>query len=158
MKNYISINGKQTELTDKQLKQLGIEVEEEFGTLGLALHDYRYGANLKGKIHNTQLKNEFAEDIECSLFKKESHVKRYIEIQHENTIWNQISRWVIENDDGWRVDWDDDSQTKWHIYYAGDPKLWFTSMSISKIWSTVYMSEDNAKKLVEILNKQKIKP
>ena len=70
---------------------------------------------------------------------------------------NRLLAWLAENDDGWVADWNDNVQAKCHVYLGCDPEEEVPySFSINwecKDLSTVYMSEKNARKLCELLNK-----
>ena len=71
---------------------------------------------------------------------------------------NRLLAWVSENDDGWKPDWNDDSQLKFYLrkdhnkalepnsrYYV-DYNHSHQSVAVS------YMSEQNANKLCKLLN------
>lgn len=71
---------------------------------------------------------------------------------------NRLLAWIAENDDGWKPDWNDDSQKKFYLrkdhnkalepnsrYYVG------SSNSLQSV-AVSYMSEQNANKLCKLLN------
>ena len=69
---------------------------------------------------------------------------------------NRLLAWLAENDDGWVADWSDDEQGKYYIYLESNPKekasYGFNANWYCRNLVTVYMSEQNAIKLCELLN------
>lgn len=68
---------------------------------------------------------------------------------------NRLLAWLSENDDGWVADWNDDRQGKYYIYSVSTSrgkKYGFASDWDYKDLTRIYMSENNARKLVELLN------
>jgi len=66
---------------------------------------------------------------------------------------NRLLAWVIENDDGFIVDWEDINQEKYYVFYDYDLKYYEHCFETTdKMLSTVYMSKQNAKKLYKLLN------
>lgn len=64
-----------------------------------------------------------------------------------------IENWLIRNDDGWRADWNDNTQAKHFIYYNNRDNRWETGYCATYNHNQIVMSEENADKLLEILNK-----
>ena len=109
MKNYISINGKQTELTDEQLKQLGIIVNnkpkwEDFGDVeGFSLlvkPDYIRAFKRYVKSSSTESK---------VIFPTEAEAKACLAL-------SQLCQWRDKYNSGWKPDWTDNSY-KCVIYF-----------------------------------------
>ena len=107
MKNYISINGKQTELTDEQLKQLGIIVDsnpkwEDFGKLE------GYFVDVDCNISKLR-KNAFSESNLKSVFPTESEAKACLAL-------SQLCQWRDKYNENWKPIWTEHS-IKWFIYF-----------------------------------------
>ena len=61
--------------------------------------------------------------------------------------------WLAENDDGWVADWSNNRQIKFYVYYHHETKLALKSYDASaESFGLVYMSQDNATKLTELMN------
>jgi len=68
--------------------------------------------------------------------------------------FNRQLKWLAENDDGWRADWSDFDQKKWYVTYIHNIRRYGVSYNGAyQMVGVVYMSEDNAKKLCNLLNK-----
>jgi hypothetical protein len=68
-------------------------------------------------------------------------------------VHNRLLAWLAENDDGWVADWDDDSQAKWFVFYnPRDGRCRSGANSFTKGLGAVYMSQQNAEKLCNLLN------
>lgn len=65
-----------------------------------------------------------------------------------------IENWLIRNDDGWRPDWNDNTQAKYYICYNNRDNRWGTDYCAAYNCNQIVMSKENADKLLEILNKQ----
>ena len=86
LKNYLCINGKKTELTEKQLKQLGISIEliatlTDNGTIA-KIGDYEFivlkndGNQVQLLLKDTLCNKSF--DSDCNNF-AESHIREYLD-------------------------------------------------------------------------------
>jgi len=72
--------------------------------------------------------------------------------------FNRQLAWLAENDDGWRADWSDRLQEKHSIYHiVKNNKYNIDSNCIIRYLNIIYMSEENAKKLCELLNNGTVK-
>lgn len=97
-------------------------------------------------------------DLNCGLiFKTYEQAEVYIELNStpESILHNKIKNWLCVNDDGWRADWDDGDQMKWYIFsYVGETerRASLIECDTDTVCGNVYMSEENAEKLVKILN------
>lgn len=66
---------------------------------------------------------------------------------------NRQIAWLMENDDGWVADWNSNKQHKFYILYSCyDKEFIVHCISTIKGASIVYMSENNAFKLADLLN------
>jgi hypothetical protein len=65
----------------------------------------------------------------------------------------RILAWLKENDDGWVADWNNIDQKKYFINYSYYEENWNkTFVSTLKSPCVVYMSEENAIKLCDLIN------
>lgn len=72
---------------------------------------------------------------------------------------NRLLAWVSENDDGWKPDWNDDTQHKYYLskYYSKYVPQAITAYNVGHnsylpSMNTIYMSKQNALKLCKLLN------
>ena len=61
--------------------------------------------------------------------------------------------WLAENDDGWKADWLDENQCKYYVDYSrGSKKFQVTWRYGINHLNFIYMSQDNATKLAQLMN------
>ena len=61
--------------------------------------------------------------------------------------------YLAENDDGWVADWNDYDKNKCYVSYNYHYRTWkIYSNTSARALGIIYMSEDNAKKLCQLLN------
>lgn len=61
--------------------------------------------------------------------------------------------WLAENDDGWVADWNNILSIKYYVSYNHTYRTWVIYNNTSaRALGSIYMSEDNAKKLCQLLN------
>jgi hypothetical protein len=61
--------------------------------------------------------------------------------------------WLAENDDGWVANWENPNQYKHYVYFHNVKQMYHMSHDYSaKSIGLVYMSENNAQKLCQLLN------
>ena len=61
--------------------------------------------------------------------------------------------WLAENDDGWVADWNDSNQGKYHIYIEHDiNKIKAYRNYTDQFIGIIYMSQNNATKLAQLMN------
>lgn len=62
-------------------------------------------------------------------------------------------KWLSENSDGWTADWSDINQEKYKVRFCNSKKKYDIESNIDySCINTIYMSENNAKKLARLLN------
>ena len=112
--NYIVINGKKAELTEEQLKQLGIEVgknKRERGKVGGVF----FFVDSRGRI-DSRFDNRFALSSYCydthNYFKTEEEAEEYAEVLE---IKRQLMKFADEHND--KIDWEDINQFGYIIYW-----------------------------------------
>ena len=116
MDNYIVINGKKAELTEEQLRALGIEVSNAASfRRAKEGEDYWYIDSM-GKV--SRFAEEFSGfDTECYNAANYCTDKALIEQRALHEILNRLLwRFSMEND-GDKIDWNNHSQQKYFIYF-----------------------------------------
>lgn len=115
MNNYICINGNKTELTEEQLKQLGIEVPKANPFNRAKLEEKYYCIDMCGKIREP---HEAHDPIDMCTFNIANYCtdKSLMEQRalHE-TLNRLLWRYSMEHD-GDKIDWNS-SRSKWKIVY-----------------------------------------
>ena len=68
-----------------------------------------------------------------------------------------IAEWLEENNSDYVPDWNDWSKAKYTIYYSTNYKRWKWFMTYGeRVYGAIYMSEDTAHKLTDLLNKGEV--
>jgi hypothetical protein len=68
-------------------------------------------------------------------------------------VHNRLLACLSENDDGWVADWEDERQEKCYLYFNHYDNDWEFAWAIAhQQLGTVYMSQQNAEKLCNLLN------
>ena len=107
MKNYISIEGKRTKLTDEQLNQLGINVDkpkwEDFGHVK--------GGYIDDSCDIITI-NDYTEAsfFNRSLFPTKQEAKACLAL-------SQLCQWRDKYNKGWKPKWDFHGDNKWIVYF-----------------------------------------
>lgn len=124
MTNYICINGKKAELTEEQMKALGIELPKAspFNRSVLANHKY-YTIDSTGEVFST-------DDMHHSVDIQRYRIANYCtdasileqRALHE-TLNRLLWRYSMEHD-GDKIDWNNISACKWYIYYDFRDNRW----------------------------------
>ena len=125
MKNYICINGNKTELTEEQLKQLGIEIPKVNPFERANKRTPFYFITNKGKV---EYGVEVA-DFHCNELHKVANYctdKSLLEQQalHE-TLNRLLWRYSMEHD-GDKIDWGNNDTFKWYVYHHSIKNTWHT--------------------------------
>jgi len=72
--------------------------------------------------------------------------------------FNRQLAWLSENDDGWRANWSEGIQDKYWVYYVAKYNTYnIDSSCLIRYLNIIYMSEENAKKLCELLKNGTVK-
>lgn len=125
MENYIVINGRKAELTEEQLKALGIEVNSYvFNRVDEGHHYYRITAGSEIECEEelgSHLDNRFYNVANYCTDAKLLQQQAYREILNR-LLW----RYSMEHD-GDKIDWDNKQQTKYCIYYDHNEKRFYTT-------------------------------
>lgn len=110
--NYIVINGKKAELTEEQLKQLGIEVGKPKRWRGEYKDEYWY-VSTNGVIASDREDNlkqdNFRYDTH-NYFQTSKEAREYADVLE---IKRQLMKFADEHND--KIDWKDSQTPKWHL-------------------------------------------
>lgn len=134
MTNYICINGKKAELTEEQLKALGIELPKASPFERVKEDEIFYYIASTGEIGTTrECLNGF--DTKCFISANYCTDKSLMEQRalHE-TLNRLLWRYSMEHD-GNKITWNCSNNAKWYIYYSIVYKEWdvadaYTSFNI----------------------------
>jgi len=74
-----------------------------------------------------------------------------VTITDETFAW--FKNWTIRNYNGWEMDWSNKNQRKYYVFCDYSYQKWSLDWRYSYRNDATYMSEENAKKLIDILNK-----
>lgn len=152
--NYIVINGKKAELTEEQLRQLGIEVDKK---------DKRWRAEEGGKfffVDRNCIDSKF--DIRCALdnypydthnyFQTEKEAQEYAEVLE---IKRQLMKFADEHND--EIDWKDSQTLKWYLYCGEPTETIMIGCTYHKIPEIVYFSSKKLKQqAIDTIGKENI--
>lgn len=149
MENYIVINGKKAELTEEQLKALGIEVKKESPFDRIDYGHYYYRVDTKGEIC-------IEEELDSLLDNRLHNVANYctdkelLQQQAYREILNRLLwRYSMEHD-GDKIDWEC-YEEKYNIYYDSELQKYRVADYMS--WKTIgvvhFYTRETAKNAIE---------
>lgn len=143
MENYIVINGKKAELTQEQLKQLGIEVKKEKET-PFTRHTNKvyWSINTKGISVGAVDKND---DFDNDMYDKVNYFNDYKfaeQVALHQLLYRKLLKYAYEND-AIIDDWYCNSKQPYHISYDYSETVFTiaTYTTIHKNQGTVYFSK-----------------
>ena len=131
MDNYICINGKKVELTEEQLKKLGIKLGTSSSFDRQDNGDRYYFINSIGEI---VVNEEHNNDSNCNHYNAANYCtdKELLEKRAlYETLNRRLWRYSMEHD-GDKIDWNRDEE-KYHIFYNTGSKKWLVS-SLCHSW------------------------
>lgn len=118
--NYIMLNGKRVDLTDEQIEKLGLKVEKvEMKDPFTKVNDgcHYYAINVKGELSNIQQINN--DELSDEAYKVANYCTDRSLLQqraYHETLSRLLWRFSMQND-GDKIDWDNEFQRKYFIYY-----------------------------------------
>ena len=149
MKNYICINGNKTELTEEQLKQLGIEIPKA-NPFTRKNKNTKYFSIIQDGTVDWHYDNADAFDKRCFNAANYCTDKAIMEQRalHE-TLSRLLWRYSMEHD-GDKIDWKFVSQSKWYIFYNTSSKKWNVGVGHNSFFlDTYFYTETIAKNAIE---------
>ena len=149
MKNYICINGNKTELTEEQLKQLGIELPNA-NPFARKKKNTKYFSIVQNGTVDWHYDNVDSFDNGCFDVANYCTDKSIMEQRalHE-TLSRLLWRYSMEHD-GDKIDWKCVSQAKWYVYYNTNSKTWSAGVAHSSFFlDTYFYTEAIARNAIE---------
>lgn len=150
MKNYLVINGKRVDLTEEQIKQLGLEVEKKSPFDRTEKEKKFYYVSDFGYVAATyDLKNiadDKLYDVANYCTDKEIITARAKEEVLSRLLW----RFSMENG-GSEIDWNNNKQEKWFIYSEYPIKEFYITYSYTSLFiNTIYfISNEVAQRAID---------
>jgi len=113
--NYLMINGKRVDLTEEQIKKLGLKVEKDYFKKDEFLSETYYFINSAGNILDTK---DLSERIDKERYNVANYCTNEPLLQqralHE-TLSRLLWRFSMQND-GDKIDWNNNTCDKYYIY------------------------------------------
>lgn len=154
-KNYIVINGKKAELTEEQLKQLGIEVSKPKRWRAETQGMYYFATNTGrvGVCHEWLMEaDNFRYDVH-NYFQTEDEAQEYARVLE---IKRQLMKIANKYNDF--IDWDDRVQEKWFFKYHIDAGVTISFVCYAKYAETIYFSsKEIAEQAIDEIGEDNIK-
>lgn len=148
MENYIVINGKKAELTEEQLKALGIEVSKANAFDRREKGEWYYYINFQGEVVRTHETNSsYNENMynAANYCADEALMKQ--RALHE-TLDRLLWRFSMMNG-GDKIDWEDNDTCKYVIRYdCGDKEFFINQLYCSKFINISFCSREIAKRAI----------
>ena len=147
MENYIVINGKKAELTDEQLKQLGINVEVKKET-----PFYRYPENLYWSINamgDVIIQHECNADFDNALYDNVNYFNDYNlaeQVALHQLLYRKLLKYAYEND-AEDCEWSWNGKQHYYIFFDYSESVFTIAHTIiCKNQGTVYFSKEEVAK------------
>lgn len=86
-----------------------------------------------------------------NIYKTRDIAEKALEFKKSRKVWNFIENWVMHNSK-FEPDWKNTNQPKFFVYYNNVHKIWYISTSYILQYGTIYLSKEEAEKLIVILN------
>ena len=154
-KNYIVINGKKAELTEEQLKQLGIEVSKnkrERVKVGDMFFFVDRSNCIDLCIDNRVPRSNYCYDTH-NYFKTKEEAQEYAKVLE---IKRQLMKIANKYNDF--VDWNDRVQEKWFFKYHIDAGVTISFVCYAKYAETIYFSsKEIAEQAIDEIGEDNIK-
>ena len=152
--NYIVINGKKAELTEEQLKQLGIEVGKNKRWRAEENAVY-YFTTETGKV---RVSREYLMDVgnirydTHNYFKTKEEAEEYANVLETK---RQLIKFADEHND--EIDWKDSQTLKWHLYCGEPTETIMIGYTAHKKAETIYFSSQKlAEQAIDTIGKKNI--
>lgn len=154
-KNYIVINGKKAELTEEQLKQLGIEVSKPKRWRAETQGMYYFATNTGrvGVCHEWLMEaDNFCYDVH-NYFQTEDEARKYARVLETE---RQLRKFADEHND--KIDWEDIDQDKWCLGYSYRALKTMTAVAMyTREARTIYFSsQEIAKQAIKEIGEENI--
>lgn len=148
MENYIVINGKKAELTEEQLKKLGIKVKDDPFERIEDKKKYYFIAG-DGEVTSA---NDY-KNVHDNCFYNAGNYCRDRKIMEQRALHETLNRilWRFSMQNGGdKIDWHNNIQNKWGVYYDhSDNRLELFIDYTCKYHAHYFISEEIAKRAIE---------
>ena len=152
--NYIVINGKKAELTEEQLKQLGIEAgknKRERVKVGDVFFFVDRSNYIDSCVDSRATRSNYCYDTH-NYFKTKEEAEEYANVLE---IKRQLMRFADEHND--KIDWKDSQTLKWHLYCGEPRETIMIGYTAHKKAETIYFSSQKlAKQAIDTIGKENI--
>lgn len=141
--NYIVINGKRTELTEEQLKALGIETERKNPFEKVAIGKPYYFIDVYGDVGAFTLENDCEDDSmynDVNHFNDEQFAQQ---VSLHQLLYRKLLKFAYDNNCEDTAEWDGEIE-HWCIYYGCRSDQFDTTFHTCAHHSAVYFSSDDA--------------
>ena len=154
MENYIVLNGKRTELTEEQLKELGIIMEKKNPFTRVNNGETYYFITTTGEVENSTEINHSIDNELYNLANYCTDEKLLQQQAYRETLNRLLWRYSMEHD-GDKINWNDNNQCKHYINYSYSTEGFYTNWhTISRNHAIVYfhtieIAENAIKEIIE---------
>lgn len=146
--NYIMLNGKRIDLTDEQIKKIALKVNEK-DYFNFNKYQTYYFINSAGAVNSEQhtsnpnIKLRYNVANYCT-----DHFLMQQRAYHE-TLNRLLWRFSMQND-GNKIDWSNDEQRKYYIYYDHSYKTFYIDwLEATQSYETYYYTEEIAQRAID---------
>lgn len=148
----LELEVKTKEEAEKLIKQLQELVEGKKETLypNIEIGDWYWCIATNGDICTRVIADDSSKYL-ANIYKTREIAEKALQFKKSRKIWNFIENWAIHNST-FRPDWNDNMQCKYYIWYDSKDSTWYTYWTSGTYTSAVYMSKEEANRLVKILN------
>lgn len=150
MENYIVINGRKAELTEEQLKALGIEIKKESPFRRVNKGDNYYCISYKGKITASSEMKDLSDNTAYNVANYCTDRELLQQQAYRETLNRLLWRYSMEHD-GDKIDWNKYDKSKWCIMYDSvDNTFKVDGYTRTRFFGSVYFyTKETAKNAIE---------
>lgn len=148
MENYIVINGKKAELTDDQLKQLGIIIKKEGPFDRVNLSGTYYFIDPNGKVYQSTDCGVLYDDYRYVVANYCTDFDLIQQRAWHETLSRLLWRYSMEHDGG-KIDWGNFTEPKYYIHKQCLPNRFCIGITTTKSESTHFYTREAAMSAIE---------
>ena len=152
----LELEVKTKEEAERLIKQLQEFVEEKKETLypNIESCDMFYiidrEENIVGMNYNHWIDTFERKDL-ANYYESREIAQKSLQFKKSRKVWNFIENWAMHNST-FEPDWNSEGQVKYYVVYYSKASRWDTSYSYTVNANVVYVSKEEADRLVKILN------
>lgn len=147
--NYIVINGKRVELTEKQLKMLGVEIERKNPFERVANGDKYFYIDKYGSTQSWEEDHDGSDDslVDCCNYFNDEDFARQVALRQ--LLYRKLLKYAYENGYEDTAEWDGEN-VHWTIRYDDNHDKFFAySQEHYKVRDIYFSSEDAASRAIK---------